>query len=137
MSLFESIAGQALGALSGQNGSPHAGLLEVVTSLINNPQTGGLAGLVSSFEKSGLGAMAASWVGTGQNLPISAEQIQQVLGHEQVQALAQKLGFSPQELSGQLANLLPQVIDKATPAGVIPQGDGLNSALNLASSLFR
>lgn len=98
--------------------------MDVVGSLINNPQTGGLQGLIKSFEEKGLGGVAASWVGTGQNLPISAEQIQSVLGNEQVAAFAQKLGISPQDVSTHLAQLLPQVVDKLTPNGSIPEGGG-------------
>jgi len=76
-----------------------------------------------------LADQVASWVSTGQNLPISAEQLQSVLGNEQVQAIAQKLGFTPQEVSAHLAELLPQVIDKLTPDGNVPQGGSLAGLL--------
>ncbi|MBC3883842.1 YidB family protein [Undibacterium griseum] len=125
MGLFDSIAGQVLGSLTQTaqaGGEQHAGLLEAVGGLINNPQTGGLTGLISAFEEKGLGGLVASWVGTGENLPISAEQLQSVLGNEQVQEIAQKLGFSPEQLSGHLTQLLPQVIDHLTPGGVVPEG---------------
>lgn len=103
--------------------------MEVVGSVINNPQTGGLPGLIKSFEEKGLGGIAASWVGTGPNQPISAAQIQSVLGSEQVGAFAQKLGISPQEVSDRLAQLLPQVVDKLTPNGSLPESGGLEQAL--------
>jgi uncharacterized protein YidB (DUF937 family) len=129
MGLFDSIAGQVLGQLTqgnGPNGGP-GGLLEAVGGLINS-HPGGLQGLVSAFEQQGLGGVVASWVGTGQNLPISGEQIQAVLGNEQVAAIAQGLGFSPQEASGKLAEFLPQVVDKLTPNGNLPEGEGLSVA---------
>ena len=96
---------------------------------MNNPETGGLSGLITTFEQKGFGGVIATWVSTGQNLPISAEQLQSVLGSEQVQAMAQKLGFSPQEVSGHLAELLPQVIDKLTPSGSVPQSGDLGALL--------
>jgi len=129
MGLFDSLAGQVLGSLSGSSGSPHPGLAGVIESVVNNPQTGGLSGLIAAFEQKGLGGVVASWVGTGQNLPISPEQLQAVLGSEQVQALAQQLGMSPQQMSGHLAEILPQVIDKLTPGGSVPQGNELGGLL--------
>ena len=111
------------GALSGSDTSS-GGLMGVVDSLINNPQTGGLLGLVKTFEEKGLGGVAASWVSTGQNMPISAEQIQSVLGNEQVSAFAQKLGISPQDVATHLSQILPQVVDKLTPNGSLPESGG-------------
>jgi uncharacterized protein YidB (DUF937 family) len=138
MGLFDSIAGQVTGALSGAGNTQHAGLLEAVAGLINNPETGGLQGLVNAFEQKGLGGVVSSWIGTGQNLPISAEQLQSVLGNEQVQALAQKLGISPQDITSHLTQLLPQVVDKVTPSGSLPEGnDGLEKALGMLGGFFK
>ena len=117
----------AVGALSG--GGNQGGLMDVVGGLINNPQTGGLQGLVKAFEEKGLGGVAASWVSTGQNLPISAEQLQSVLGNEQVAAFAQKLGMSPQDVATHLSQILPHVVDQLTPNGTVPSGGGLEQAL--------
>ena len=127
MGLFDSLAGQVLGSLSGASGSPHAGLLEAIGGLVS--QHGGLAGLVGSFERSGLGHIAASWVGTGANLPITAEQLQSVLGSGQLGAIATSLGLTPQEVSGHLAQLLPQVVDKLTPQGSLPEASALSGLL--------
>lgn len=138
MGLFDTIAGQVIGALNQGGTTQQGGLLEVVAGLINNPQTGGIQGLVKAFEQNGLGQVVGSWIGTGQNLPISGEQLQAVLGNEQVQAIAQKLGLSPQDLSGQLSQLLPQVVDKLTPNGALPQGDALQSAIGgMLGGLFK
>lgn len=82
---------------------------------------GGLAGWLESFHEKGLGETASSWVGTGQNLPISSDQIGQVLASEQVQQLAAKAGLSPNLAVTSLAGLLPAaLIDKLTPNGEIP-----------------
>lgn len=139
MGLFDSIAGQVAGALGGgAAGQQQGGLLEAVTGLINNPQTGGLQGLIQSFEQKGLGNVISSWVGTGQNLPISAEQLQLVLGNAQVQAMAQKLGLSPEAITSHLSQVLPQVVDKVTPDGTVPQGgDALQSAIGMLGGLFK
>ena len=129
MGLFDSIAGEVRGALSNVGSEHHAGLLDAVSGLLNNPQIGGVSGLMTAFEKQGLGGVIASWVGTGQNLPISPEQLQGVLGDEHLQAIAQKLGLSTTDVATHLSQLLPSVIDKATPNGQVPQGDGLGGVL--------
>jgi len=128
MGLFD----QVVGALSGgQSGGSNA-LLETVLQLVNNPQTGGLGGLVKSFQQGGLAEIVNSWVSTGQNLPISAEQIQSVLGNSTLQDLAAKLGMSHDQISGGLASILPRVVDQLTPHGEVPQGgDILAQGLDL------
>ena len=124
MGLLDQVVG-AVGAMSGQQGEGGNALLNSVLQLVNNPQTGGLSGLVQSFENGGMGEIVKSWVSTGQNLPISAEQIQSVLGNGQLQSLAGQVGLDTNQLSGQLAELLPQVVDKLTPNGTIPEGNDL------------
>ena len=106
----------------------------VVTQLLTDPKHGGLQGLIQTFEQQGLGQIVASWVGTGQNLPISVEQLSAVLGSEKLQGLAQQVGLDPQALSGQLAQWLPQAVDHLTPQGQVPapgalQPDALQGAL--------
>ncbi|MCQ9376931.1 YidB family protein [Methyloversatilis sp. XJ19-49] len=137
MGLFDSIAGQVAGALSGQGDAQGSGLLQLLMGLINNPQTGGLQGLIAAFQEKGLGDLVSSWVGTGQNLPISPEQLQSVLGSGQIGQIAQQLGLSSQEVSGQLSALLPQVIDGITPNGRIPEGDAMQNALGMLSGLLK
>ena len=121
MGLLDSVVGALAGGQSGGNNA----LLETVMQLINNPQTGGLAGLVQSFQQGGLAEIVNSWVSTGANLPISPEQIQRVLGNSSLQGLAAQLGVSPEQASGSLADLLPQVVDQLTPNGQVPQGGDL------------
>jgi len=84
----------------------------------------------------GLAHVVNSWISRGQNLPISAEQIQSVLGSEQIKSLAGKLGLSTDQVSSQLAGLLPQVIDKLTPNGTLPQGDLLSKGMELLKGKF-
>lgn len=128
MGLLDSLAGQVIGSLSASGDGRHAGLVEAIGGLIN--QQGGLPGLIGMFERSGLGGVAASWVGTGANLPISAEQLQSVLGSGALENIARSLGLTPQQASGHLAELLPQVVDRLTPQGTLPDGgDVLGSLL--------
>jgi len=122
MGLLDSV----VGALGGQEQNS---VMSQVMGLINNPNGGGLAGLLEQFKSGGLGHIADSWVGTGENLPISAEQIQSVLGSEQVQQMAAKVGISPEMLSGQLARLLPQAVDTVTPDGNVPDAGTLQQGL--------
>jgi len=121
MSLLDSV----VGALAGGQSDGSSSLMNVVLQLINNPQTGGLGGLVQAFEQGGLGSVVNSWVSTGQNLPISAEQIKAVLGGGKLQEIASQLGISPDQASGSLAELLPKVVDHLTPNGQLPEGGNL------------
>ena len=118
MGLFDNLAG-ALGQGGGVGGA--------ITDLLQN-QEGGLGGLVGAFEKAGLGETAKSWVGKGENLPVSADQIRAALGSGPVAAIASKLGVDPDQAAGQIAAILPQVIDRLTPDGHAPAG-GLGDLL--------
>jgi uncharacterized protein YidB (DUF937 family) len=120
MGLFDSVVGALAGGQSG-NGNQ---LLDVVMQLINS-QPGGLGGLVQSFQQGGLGEIVNSWVSTGQNLPVSPEQLQSVLGGGRLQDIAAQLGMSPEQATGGLADLLPQVVDNLTPTGQLPEGGDL------------
>jgi len=122
MGMLDAIANQVMGSLASSGDGRHAQVVNEIGGFIQSQ--GGLENLVANFHQKGLGNVVSSWIGSGQNLPISADQLTQVLGNAQVQAMAQKLGFSPQEMSGHLAELLPQVVDKLTPGGAMPSGAG-------------
>ncbi len=129
MGLLDQIMGGLTGKLAGSGDQKN--LLESVIGMINNPETGGLGGLVQSFKDKGLGNAISSWVGTGENLPVSGEQIQKVISAENIQQIAGKLGSSREEVSNMLAGLLPQVIDKLTPNGALPEGNLVEQGLSL------
>ncbi len=124
MGLFDTIAKEVLGKLSGGGGQNP--LLDIALSLISNPKTGGLQGLVDNFKAKGLGDIISSWIGTGPNQPISKDQILSVLGKEQIQKMLERVGISQEEASGGLASLLPEIIDKLTPGGKLPDGSLLD-----------
>jgi len=117
MGLLDSLENEALTKALGSCSNPlSSGLLQMIQN-----QPGGLQGLVQNFHEKGLGALATSWVSSGQNLPISADQIHQVMGSDQVQALAAKCGISPDLAGGAIAQLLPGIVDKLTPNGQVPE----------------
>jgi uncharacterized protein YidB (DUF937 family) len=134
MSLLDSV----LGAMSGDTAdktqtSPLIAILGTVLA-----QSGGLQGLMSKFSQAGLGHVFSSWVSTGPNPPISGDQIQQVLGSEQVKALAAKLGIDPAQISEVLAEHLPKVVDRLTPEGKIdPNTNTEDGVASLIPSLLK
>jgi uncharacterized protein YidB (DUF937 family) len=127
MSFLEDMASKELSGMLSNSSNPMA---SSVAQMLNN-QPGGLSGLLQQFHDKGLGSLVTSWVGTGQNLPISADQIQHVLGSEQVKELAAKAGISPDAASSHLAQLLPMLIDKLTPNGQLPQAPGSTSTSSM------
>jgi uncharacterized protein YidB (DUF937 family) len=118
MGLFDSI----LGAVSGKSGASGEAnpLMGILGGLL--AQSGGLEGLASKFAQSGQGNAFQSWVGVGENQPVSSDQIQKALGSEQLSAMAAKMGVDPAVASTFLADYLPKIVDKLTPAGKIDPG---------------
>jgi len=114
MGLFDSLAGAVLGKLGGEQGS----MAQMAIEMFN--QNGGLSGVLAKIKAGGLAEQAASWVGKGENLPISADQISSALGSDAIAEMAAKFGNTPEVLSSQLAAHLPSVIDKMTPDGEVP-----------------
>ena len=129
MGLLDQIVKGLAGKFLGGSGGTQNPLLDIALSLLTNPQTGGLEGLMETFKSKGLNDIISSWVSTGQNLPISGNQIQDILGSDLVQQFAKKLGASNQDVSGGLAGLLPDLIDKLTPTGQLPEKDTFEQAL--------
>lgn len=150
MGLLDGLLGAAMGALTQQGGQHSAGggaggaLLNIALQMLaNRGQSqgpggglGGLGGLLQSLQGAGLGEVAQSWIGTGSNLPISPDQLSQVLGDERIGQIAQQLGLSPGHVSEQLAGMLPDVVDRLTPTGQVPDG-GLGDPQELLESLTR
>lgn len=122
MGLLDGLAGAVLNnALGGgQQGDNQMG------SLLNTvlAQAGGIGGLIGMLQQAGLGQQAASWVGTGANQSVSADQLQSALGSGMIGNLASQFGISPEVLSQQLAQHLPQIIDHATPNGQVDSNSG-------------
>ena len=81
---------------------------------------GGLGGLLNKLQQGGIGNAANSWVGSGQNQPVSPGQLGSALGPNIIKTLAQQSGLSEDELTKQLSQLLPGIVDKLTPNGRLP-----------------
>jgi len=122
MGLFDQVL-SAASSLTNQQQSGSGDLMANVMQMLNNPQIGGISGLISTFQNGGMGEVVKSWVSTGENLPISAEQIQSVMGNEQISHMASQLGIDPAQASAQLAQYLPQIVNHLTPDGTVPEGD--------------
>ncbi|MFO1379852.1 MAG: YidB family protein [Chitinivorax sp.] len=116
-----------LGGMLGQGGGSDA--IGAIGNLIE--QHGGLDGLVQQLQNGGLSDIVASWVGTGANLPVSADALQQALGSDRIGQIAASLGLSTDQAAGSLAQLLPQVVDQLTPNGSIEGGGLLEQGLGL------
>jgi uncharacterized protein YidB (DUF937 family) len=131
--------GIAPGAQTGSTGGGIMGSLGSLGGMLNNLAnsqlggaaagatagtlvTGGLDNLLKQFRKTGQGPAAESWIGTGQNHPVTAEQINAAIGHGKIAEIAQAAGISTEQMSQLLAQSLPKLIDKLTPGGQIKQG---------------
>jgi len=132
MGLFDSVMGAVGGALANQvgqalggaGGGGTAGMIQgLVAALAGGAQPGGLgglAGLVQQLQQGGLAEQVGSWISTGQNLPVSAEQLKSALGSDALGHLAGSIGLDASQAAGPLAQLLPQVVDALTPHGQMP-----------------
>ena len=113
MGLFDGVAGAVLGKMLGEKSDMAKVAMEMFDKF------GGIEGILAKFKESGLADVAATWVGTGENAPVSPNQITNALGADTIAEIAGKFGLSPEMLSGQLAQHLPNVIDKMTPKGEV------------------
>jgi uncharacterized protein YidB (DUF937 family) len=136
MGLLDALIGNVLGSALGGNqrqdplGSILAGLgggnrgqsgnmlLQVALLLLQ--QNGGLQGLLSKFRQGGLGQQADSWVSTGQNMNISANDLQQIFGSSTLRDLASQLGMPEEQAGSTMAQVLPELINQLTPQGQVP-----------------
>ncbi|MGH3274657.1 MAG: YidB family protein [Streptosporangiaceae bacterium] len=130
MALPENIMAQ----LGGQQGTA-GGLASFTTMLSEN---GGLQGLMAKMTGSGAGPEVQSWVGSGQNMPVSGDKVQQALEPDSLNKIARTAGTTPEKISEQVAQILPEVVDKATPEGQVPkQGeDPLTKGIDAIKSMF-
>jgi len=133
MGLLDSLT-NALGGAQGSSGPSGQVLSQVLAMLQNHP--GGLGGLLQSFQQGGLGHLVESWVGTGQNLPVSADQLRNVLGSDWIGRITQATGLSQAQVEQHLSTVLPQLIDHLTPNGKLPQGDLGGLLANAAQRLL-
>jgi len=106
-------------------------MLDNLLDMLNDQKSGGMSGLIQKFNEKGLGEHISSWISTGKNLPISADQIRDVLGSDRIKELASKLNLGEHDASKSLADFLPQLIDKLTPDGSVPHQDMLSQGIDM------
>jgi uncharacterized protein YidB (DUF937 family) len=92
-------------------------LLPLIARLLQN---GGLNKILSGFQQQGLDSQAASWVGSGSNEPVTGADVDAVVGSEQIDAIARELGLSHEQAADAVAEVLPRVVDRVSPAGELP-----------------
>ena len=132
MSLMD-MAGGLLGGMGQNQGGNN--ILSTLIQVVNN-HPGGLAGIVQSLHQGGLGDAVNSWIGTGPNQPVSADQIQGALGGGVLHDLAGRLGVSPETASAHVAEFLPGLINHLTPNGQMPEGGLGGAAASLLQGLL-
>ncbi len=93
-----------------------------------------LGSIIKKFEKGGMGDLTGSWIGMGQNKPVSQDQVTQAFGEDQLKDIAGKLGMRPTEIVDILSRHLPKVVDKLSPKGKIPEGDVSSDLDDLVSN---
>jgi len=120
MGLLDSV----IGALSGIRTAGGSGdtLHAVLGMLADHGPGPGIDELTQRFQRAGLSAVMGSWIGRGPNLPIAPEALQQVLGDDTIERIAQQLGLSHRVAAERLSQMLPYVVDKLTPSGDMPVG---------------
>jgi uncharacterized protein YidB (DUF937 family) len=140
MGLLDSVVGMLAGGQGGAGGGNAALLNAVVGMLANGGQAGGQGGglgaILANAQQAGLGDVVGSWIGKGQNMPISADQLGSVLGSDTLSNLANQLGMSHGDAASQISQILPDVVDRLTPHGQAPQG-GLGNVGDLLGMLMK
>ena len=115
-------------------------LISALSSLAGGDRSKGgfdLGSLLSKMDAGGLGGIAKSWLGDGNNEAISPDQITNMLGADKISEFASKLGLSKEEAAGGLSEALPQMVDKASSGGsLLDSIGGVSGAMGMASKLF-
>jgi uncharacterized protein YidB (DUF937 family) len=113
MGFFDDVMAK-IGGKDGQEGG-----LNSITKLLN--ENGGLQGVMAKLSSSGMGKQVQSWVGGGQNEPVSGSQVKEALSDSSIDQMAQQAGTTPDKVSDEVAKVLPEMVNKATPQGQVPQ----------------
>ena len=129
MGLLDSLLGSVMGGMAGggqaapgaQGAQGGSQMIQMALQMLQ--QNGGIEGLLAKFQQAGMGQQAQSWIGTGQNLPISPDALSQIFGQGQLGKIAQQMGMSHEQVADGLAQALPGVVDHMTPTGEIPTED--------------
>ena len=119
--------------LGGQNGQ-EGGLASLQRMFTCN---GGLQGMTSKLTSSGMGKQVQSWIGTGENQPVTGQQMQQAMDPNELHSMAQQAGMTDEEAGEQLAQAMPQMVNDATPQGQIPEQDPFSKGLDSLKRMLK
>jgi len=136
MGLLDALLSGMAGQSANSGAAGNSPLLQILMQLLANSGQGGagagadpLSSLINQFRQAGMGGQMDSWISSGQNLPISPDQLMEVFGRGQLEQMAGQSGMDLGQLSGGLADMLPQFIDQMTPGGQMPSPGGIEGAL--------
>ena len=122
MGMLDGLLGSMMSGMMGgqsaqgaQGGNP---MIQMALQMLQ--QNGGIEGVLAKFQQAGMGQQAQSWIGTGHNMPVSADALSQIFGQGQLSQIAQQLGMTHDQAASGLAQALPHVVDQMTPGGQIP-----------------
>ncbi|MFO1153708.1 MAG: YidB family protein [Rhodospirillales bacterium] len=118
MALFDTLIREVAEKFS-LGGNAEKLVIELVRAM-SSPQTGGLAGFLDKFRQAGLAELVQSWIGRGENLPLTPSQTEQALGRGFLDQIAGRLGLSVSSLTAPIAFVIPKIINLLTPDGVVP-----------------
>jgi len=118
---FTEVSSNPLTGLLGSLGGGGSGIVAAAMSLLQ--QHGGLSGVLDLFRSKGLGQQAESWVSDGPNMEVSPQQVEQTFGGDKIDRIASQLHLTRGEASADIANILPEVVDRLTPEGKIPDDE--------------
>jgi uncharacterized protein YidB (DUF937 family) len=127
--VLQLLSNRGAGGSSGTGG----GITDVLGQVLGGSgqgAAGGLGGLLEQLQRTGFGEQADSWVSRGANKPISPDAMTQVFGHEGLEQISRQAGISPEEASRGLSALLPEVVDRMTPDGTVPDADALAKSVD-------
>ena len=117
MSLLQKVAGAVVSRFSGDQDQSH--LVEAAMRLFNDH--GGLHGILDRFSDQGMAEEVTSWISVGENLPITAMQVQKAIGKPALNEIAHEFDLPAKEVADKLAKYLPTVVDRLTPNGKVPR----------------
>lgn len=127
-----------LDSLAGGTGTKtqNSDIINVLLGMISNNEQGGLGGLIKSFTDNGLGGIVSSWISTGENKSISEDEVGRGVGEERIKEISERTGKSRETVVSTLKNQLPQVVDKLTPNGNMPDNNLLQQGIGMLKNLF-
>ncbi len=134
------LSGARGGQAQGRSATPSGGLGDVLSQVLGGGAgqgqgqgaggLGGLGALLDQLQRAGFGAEADSWVGTGQNRALPPDAMDRVFGRDGIAEIARRAGVSEQDASRGLAALMPEVVDRVTPEGRVPDDTRLLASVD-------